>query len=199
MFLNPKVVPSAEYVWGVFMASFDLVLTTMVAGFLVGILQLVVSLFVAMGAVYLGIRAFDRMTIGIDEMKEIKKGNVAVAILMAAVIISIANVIEAGVSNLVKLADPAAGPIVMVVGMLVGIAQLVISIIVAMFTINIAIRVLDKITVEFDEMAELKKGNIAVSILMSGVLLAVSFVIKAGITGLTSAISPVSLAAQLVG
>jgi uncharacterized membrane protein YjfL (UPF0719 family) len=181
------------------MVSLDVVLTTMVAGFLVGLLQLVVSLFVAMGAVYLGIRSFDKMTVGIEEMKEIKKGNVAVALLMAAVIISIANVIEAGVSSLVKLADPAAGPTIMVVGILVGLAQLIISVVVAMFTINIAIKVLDKITVEIDEMHELKRGNVAVAILMSGVLFAVSFVIKAGITGLTSAISPVSLAGMLVG
>ncbi len=181
------------------MVSLAVVLTTMVAGFLVGILQLIVSLFVAMGTVYLGIRAFDKMTVGIDEMKEIKKGNVAVALLMGAVIISIANVIEAGVGNLVKLADPAAGPMIMIIGILVGVAQLIISIIVAMFAINIAIKVLDKITVEFDEMKELKNGNIAVAVLMASVLFAVSFVIKAGITGLTSAINPVSLAAQLVG
>ena len=181
------------------MESLGVVLTTMVAGFLVGVLQLIVSLFVAMGTVYLGIRAFDRMTIGIDEMKEIKKGNVAVALLMGAVILSIANVIEAGVASLVKLADPAAGPMVMIIGILVGVAQLIVSVVVAMFAIRIAIKVLEKITVEFDEMKELKNGNIAVAILMGSVLFAVSFVIKAGIAGLTAAISPVSLAAQLVG
>ena len=181
------------------MVGLESVLSGMLVGFALGLVQLVVSLFVALGSVYMSLRVFDKMTSGIDEMKEIKKGNVAVAILLAAVVFSIANVIEGGVSSLFRLADPAGGAEMMLAGTLIGLAQLVISIAVAMFTINVAIKVLDKITVEFDEMAELKRGNVAVAILMAGVLFSISFVIKAGILGLTSAISPVSLAGQLVG
>jgi len=51
-----------------------------------------------------------------------------------------------------------------------------------------AINVLDKITKGIDEIAELRKGNIAVSILMAGVLIAVSFVVQAGVSGIAKAI-----------
>lgn len=37
----------------------------------------------------LGVKFFDMMTPGVDEMEELRKGNVAVAIVIAAVIISI--------------------------------------------------------------------------------------------------------------
>ena len=169
----------------------------MVMGLVIGLIQLVVGLFVSMGAVYIGMRSFDKMTEGIDEMKEIKKGNVAVAIVMVAVILAIANVVQGGVENISRLANPSSDLVVMMVGLVVGIVQLLISIGVAVFTINIAIKVLDRITVDIDEMAELKKGNVAVALMMAGVLMAVSFVIRAGVAGLTSAIDPVSLASQL--
>lgn len=37
----------------------------------------------------LGVKFFDMMTPGVDEMEELRKGNVAVAIVVAAVIVSI--------------------------------------------------------------------------------------------------------------
>jgi uncharacterized membrane protein YjfL (UPF0719 family) len=37
----------------------------------------------------LGVKFFDMMTPGLDEMEELRKGNIAVAIVIAAVIISI--------------------------------------------------------------------------------------------------------------
>jgi uncharacterized membrane protein YjfL (UPF0719 family) len=42
-------------------------------------------------------------------------------------------------------------------------------------------------------MAELKKGNVAVAVIMAGVLLAVSFVIGAAVSGISNALSPESL------
>lgn len=37
----------------------------------------------------LGVKVFDLMTPGVDEMEELRKGNIAVAIVVAAVILSI--------------------------------------------------------------------------------------------------------------
>lgn len=37
----------------------------------------------------LGVKFFDLMTPGVDEMEELKKGNIAVAIVVAAVIVAI--------------------------------------------------------------------------------------------------------------
>jgi uncharacterized membrane protein YjfL (UPF0719 family) len=49
---------------------------------------------------------FDRMTPGIDEMEEIKTGNVAVAVFMAMLIIAVSILISSGVSGLTRALVP---------------------------------------------------------------------------------------------
>ncbi|MFH1286106.1 MAG: DUF350 domain-containing protein [Candidatus Micrarchaeota archaeon] len=162
-------------------------LITLIMAIVAGLIQMVVGLVLAMGAVYLGLKAFDRMTKGINEMEELKKGNVAVAILMGAVILSIANVIPAGVASLTNSILPGMSMGMIVVAVIVGATKLVWSLLIAVLSVYIAIVILDKITTDIDEMKELEKGNVAVAVLMAGVLLAVSVVIQAGVQGITNA------------
>ena len=179
------------------MTTLETVIGQAVFGIVVALLQLLIGLALAMSSVYLGLRMFDRMTEGINEMDEIKKGNVAVGILMAAVVFSIANVVQKGVGNLTTSIPLNMGMGPMIVGLVLGILQLLIAVGAAAFSINLAIKVLDKITTDIDEMKELKRGNVAVAIVMAGVLLAVSFVISSGVEGLSHAVDPVALAGAL--
>ncbi len=156
----------------------------MIIGVGVGVLQLVVGLVLAIASIYLGLALFGKFTKGIDEEEELKKGNVAVGILMAAIILSIANVVQSGVVGLTGA---------LTIGfslnaIIAGIIQLLVGIALAVVAIYMAINVLDKITKNIDEMEELKKGNVAVAILMAGVLIAVSFVVQAGVSGIAKAI-----------
>lgn len=177
--------------------AFTDVFVSMLWGMILSVLQLIVSLSLATGCVYLGIRMFDRSTKDIDEIKELKKGNVAVAILMATVVYSIANVVQIGVENLTSLVNPSQSLNVIMVALLIGVLQLFISLAAGIFAILLAIRVLEKITVDIDEAKELKKGNVAIAILMAGVLFSVSFVIRAGVAGLIQSVDPALIAFQL--
>ena len=159
--------------------------------------QLVLSLAFAMGSVYLGLKLFDKLTDDIDEMAELKKGNVAVAILLGAIIFSIANVVEGGVTALMSSISPDLSVPVMAAAFVIGLANLIISLILAVFTIYVALSILDKITVGIDEFKELKKGNVAVAIIMAAVLFAVSFVIRGAVASMASSLSPQSVAAAL--
>jgi uncharacterized membrane protein YjfL (UPF0719 family) len=98
------------------------------------------------------------------------------------------------VENLTALVQPGQTVSVMMGAVLFGVLQLLIGIAAAIFTVSLAVNVLGKITPEFDQMQQLKKGNVAVAILMSGVLLAMSFVIRAGIAGLVNAVNPAMVA-----
>ncbi|MCX6773129.1 MAG: DUF350 domain-containing protein [Candidatus Micrarchaeota archaeon] len=158
------------------------------------LIQLIVGLVLAMGSVYLGLRMFDKLTEGIDEMAELKKGNVAVAILLGAIIFSIANVVEGGVVTLTSSLTSGMSGVQMAAGLVIGVVNLIVGVILAVFTIYIAIYVLDKITTTIDEFKELKRGNVAVAIMMAAVLLAVSFVIRAAVIGMANALSPESVA-----
>ena len=60
-------------------------------------IQLILGIVLAIGAIYLALNMLDRLTKGVDEFEEIKKGNVAVALEMAGVIIAVAVIIQSGV------------------------------------------------------------------------------------------------------
>jgi len=155
-----------------------------ILGLVMAGVNLLVGLVLAIASIYIGINLLDKLTKGIDEQKELKKGNAAVGILMAAVILSIANVIQSGVGGLTAAMTTGFS----VGAILAGLVQVGVGLVLAVVGIYMAINVLDKITTDIDEMAELKKGNVAVAIVMAGVLLAVSFVIQAGVANIAKVI-----------
>lgn len=156
----------------------------MIMGVGIGVVQLIVGLILAIASIYIGLSMFGKFTKGIDEEEELKKGNVAVGILQAAIILSIANVVQSGVVGLTGALTLGFS----VNAIIAGVIQLLVGIILAVVAIYMAINVLDKITKGIDEMAEIKKGNVAVAILMAGVLIAVSFVVQAGVSGIARAV-----------
>jgi len=163
----------------------------------IAVAQLTLGLLLAMGSVYLGIRMFDKLTEGIDEMKELQKGNVAVAILIGAIIFSIANVVEGGVYGLTQSIIPGLTPMELSAALLIGAVNLVVGVILAILSIYVAISMLDKITIGIDEFKELKRGNVAVAIMMAAVLFAVSFVIRGAVVSMANTLSPQSVAFAL--
>jgi len=166
-------------------------------GVMAALVQFIVGLVLAMGSVYIGLKMFDKMTKDIDEWAEVKKGNVAVGILMAAVIIAIANVVQSGVLSITASFNGDISLGVALVALMVGIINLLIALVAAIVAIYLAIRVLDRITTDIDEMAEIKKGNIPVAIIMAGVLFAVSFVIASAVAGFSNALDPQAIADAL--
>ena len=166
-------------------------------GLAIAFVKLVLGLALAMGSVYLGLKMFDKMTEGIDELDEIKKGNVAVAILLGAIIFSIANIVEGGVSGLTSSLVPSLSLMQVVAALLIGVVNLVIGVFLSVFAIYIALNVLDRITVGIDEFKELRRGNVAVAIIMAAVLFAVSSIIRGSVAGMSSALSPQAVASAL--
>lgn len=158
--------------------------TSMIMGVGIGVVQLIVGLILAIASIYIGLSMFGKFTKGINEEEELKKGNVAVGILQAAIILSIANVVQSGVVGLTGALTIGFS----INAIIAGVIQLIVGIILAVVAIYMAINVLDKITKGIDEIAEIKKGNVAVAILMAGVLIAVSFVVQAGVSGIAKAV-----------
>jgi uncharacterized membrane protein YjfL (UPF0719 family) len=160
-------------------------------GLLIALVQLVVSLGFAMLAVYAGIRIFDRLTTGIDEIAELKRGNTAIGLLMGAVVIAYATVIAGGVASLtnVVLGIGSKSPVETGVALLGGLVNLLIGLGLASVAITMAMRIFGKITKEMDEQAELKRGNVAVAFLLAAILFAVATVISSGVASVGAAIS----------
>lgn len=158
----------------------------------IGIIQLVIAIILAVVALYIGFSVLGRITKGIDEEKEIAKGNVAVGILVASVFIAIGVVVQSGVSGIsVGISQALKAGLLSSVGIaiiVVSILQLVLGIVLAIVAIYLALNILDKLTKGIEEFEELKKGNIAVALEMAGVIITVAIIIQSGVQGITAAL-----------
>ena len=159
---------------------------------LVGIVQLIVSIIFAVVALYLGFAVLSKITKGINEEKELAKGNAAVGIIVAAVFVAIALVVESGVSGLsAGISKALALGLFSADGLItIGLSffQLIAGIVLAVVAIYLALNILDKLTKDVEEFEELKKGNVAVALEMGGVIIAVAWIIQSGVIGITAAL-----------
>jgi uncharacterized membrane protein YjfL (UPF0719 family) len=158
----------------------------------VGIIQLVIAIILAVVALYIGFSVLGKITKGIDEEKEIAKGNTAVGILVASVFIAIGIVVQSGVSGISRGISAALSVgILSVTGIaiiIVSIVQLILGIVLAIVAIYLALNILDKLTKGIEEFEELKKGNVAVALEMAGVIITVAIIIQSGVLGITAAL-----------
>jgi uncharacterized membrane protein YjfL (UPF0719 family) len=60
---------------------------------------------------------------------------------------------------------------------------------VASFAITVVFRVMDKLTTTIDEKAEFKNGNVAIGAVYCGILIGVSSLVAAGVSGIGSGVS----------
>jgi uncharacterized membrane protein YjfL (UPF0719 family) len=161
-------------------------------GAVAGIVQLIISILFAVIALYIGFSVLDRITKGIDEQKEIAKGNPAIGILIASIFIAIAIVVQSGVAGLSTGIGIALAPgtelVTGLAAIIIAMIQLVLGIALAVGAIYLALNIMDRMTSGINEFEELRKGNVAVALEMAGVIIAVAVIIQAGVLGITAAL-----------
>jgi uncharacterized membrane protein YjfL (UPF0719 family) len=152
----------------------------------VGLIQLLVAIILAVVALYIGYSVFSRITKGIEEEKELMKGNTAVGILIASIFFAIAIVVQSGIAGIsIGITQALSGDWF---SLIAAIIQLVLGIILAIVAIYLALSVLDRLTKGVNEFEEIKKGNVAVALMMAGVIVATALIIQSGVVGITSAL-----------
>jgi hypothetical protein len=119
-----------------------------------------------------------------DEQQELARGNVAVGIIIAAIFFEMALVVQSGVAGIsIGISNALEGDLI---SLIAAFIQLILGIILAIAAIYIAFNILDRFTKGFDEYTELKKGNIALALMMAGVIVATAIIIQSGVIGITS-------------
>jgi len=146
--------------------------------------QIFLGIILGVFSIYLSLRFFDKMTEGIDEIAELKRGNVAMAIVLLSLIVSIGTLVAKGVQYFEGVMSASLSPEMFVVAFVMTVVQILVVLLVAVVSIFIAIRVLDALTVDIDELKELKKGNVAVALMIAGVIYVVSYIISDAISGI---------------
>jgi len=160
---------------------------------IVGLVQLIIAIIFSVIALYIGFFTLSKITKEIDAEKELLKGNPAVGIIVAAVFVAIGLVVQSGVSGLsFGIGKAASVGLLSLDGILaIGAAfvQLILGIILSIAGIYLALYILDKLTKDIKEFEEVKKGNIAVALMMAGVIITVAYIIQSGILGITAALT----------
>lgn len=188
----PAVESSLGAIWPVLSA---------LGGVVLGFIQLILGLSLAAFAITKGLAVLSKLLGGIDIWDEIKKKNLAVALLAAGVVISYTTVIGSGIESMTRAlfamgTDPFGG----IVGLFSGLLNLVIAIMVASFAVTVVFKVMEKLTTNIDERAEFANGNVAIGVVYCGTLIGVSGLIASGVKGIGTVVGMLILAlVHLIG
>ena len=156
-----------------------------IGGLILGAVQLIVGLSLAAFCIKKGLDLLSKLLGGMDIWAEIKKKNLAVALLGAGVIISYTRVVGGGIDAMTRsLVMLGSDPIDGVVALLVGIINLVIAIAVASFAVTVVFKVMDRFTTTIDEKKEFIEGNAAIGAIYCGILIGVSGLVANGVGGI---------------
>lgn len=164
-----------------------------VGSLVLGIIQLVVALGLAAFCITKGLQLLSRLLGGVDIWAEIKKKNLAVALLAAGVVIAYTGVIGSGIKAMTDSLMSLGGGSLFggAVGLFSGLVQLVVAVMVASFAITVVFRVMDKLTENIDEKAEFLNGNTAIGVIYCGIMIGVSQLVAAGVSGIGRGLSRV--------
>ncbi|MBI5200517.1 MAG: DUF350 domain-containing protein [Elusimicrobia bacterium] len=163
--------------------------------FLVGVAKLLVSALTAVLVVFVTYKVFVKANTDFDEEKEIKNGNVAVGILVTALLLGSANIIQNALTPLTNLllyslqgGDTAMSRTRLA---LYAAAHLSMAFIMAVVAMSFSLRVFGRLTRSYMRAGlELQKGNVAVGLLLAGVVFVVGMYIGDGVEALAKSLVP---------
>jgi len=155
-----------------------------ILGIIGAFVQLILGIALAMFAIFAGTRVLAQLLPKIKIWDEIKNKNLGVGALTAGVVIAYTNVITRGIMGMSKAVS--VNPSLL--GFAAGFVSVLIGIALSSLAITLAFKVLDRITKDIDETDELLKGNLALGLVLAGILYGVSSMIASAVDGLGAAL-----------
>jgi uncharacterized membrane protein YjfL (UPF0719 family) len=137
--------------------------------------QLVISIISAAIVAYLSVWLFDRATRGIDEWAELRKGNIAVGIVLGAVIVGVAIILKPALIPVSLNLDTNPANQVPYQLLTQGL-QILIGLFLSVISIGLSLWLFTRLTGSIDEWAEIARGNAAIAIMLAGVILATALI-----------------------
>jgi uncharacterized membrane protein YjfL (UPF0719 family) len=159
---------------------------------IIGLIQLVISIVLAVVALYAGFFTFNRIAKGIDIQAELKRGNIAMGILIASVFIGISVVVISciqgilvglnkifadGVLNMNDSLDVASSFLDLFLGVLLAIGS-----------VYLAIQVFAYLFRRTDMITAIENGNSTIAFIVAGMILAVSVIFRIGVLAIVTAV-----------
>lgn len=166
--------------------------TRVLVSFFEFLLSVVMSGFI----IYLTYRVFIKANPDFDMEAEIKKGNVAVGTLVSFILVSASLILQKGLGSVVsmfRLHLSAPGESTLGLGKLALLtaAHLGLSLLLAVITISVTLRLFGRLVRNHLHAGkELEKGNLAVGIVLSAVVLVAAMYVGEGVSAISKALVP---------
>ncbi|MFH1785765.1 MAG: DUF350 domain-containing protein [Candidatus Micrarchaeota archaeon] len=146
---------------------------------ILAIVKVIAGITLSINAAYMGMSLLDKITASIDEWKEIKKGNTAVGILYAGAILSVIILAEPQIYDFVNAIQLDFGAQYLLGSLAFGLANYLVSVLLGIIVVYLSIHAIDRLSGDLEELKELKKGNVAIAVIMAVILVAIAFSLRA--------------------
>ena len=165
---------------------------TVVIGSIIGFTQLVISIVLAVVALYAGSFAFNRIAKGIDVQAELQRGNIAMGIFIASVFIGISVVVISCIQGILVVLNK-----IFVDGILnmndsldivSSVLELFIGVLLAIGSVYLAIQVFTYLYHRTDMITAIENGNSTIAFIVAGMILSVSLVFRIGVLGIVAVV-----------
>ncbi|MFA6028960.1 MAG: DUF350 domain-containing protein [Elusimicrobiota bacterium] len=162
---------------------------------LLSIVQFALSVGLSALVVYLTYEGFKRTMPHMDAEEEIRKGNAAVAIMIGALMIGSALILQESVYPIISICTlVAAGECGCVMDFLrmagYALGHLVLGMLLAMGCVRLALEFFERLTGDMNEDLQVRKGNTAVALMMAAVVIVLSVYMRSGASAVTKALIP---------
>ena len=137
--------------------------------------QFIVAIIAAAIVAYLSVWLFDKATRGLDEWNELRKGNVAVGLVLGATIIGVGIVLRPALAPLGLNLDATPADAVAYHILLHGV-QVLLGSVLAVVSLGLALWLFTRLTGSIDEWAEIGRGNVAIAAVLVGVIIATALI-----------------------
>jgi uncharacterized membrane protein YjfL (UPF0719 family) len=154
---------------------------------LLAVIKVLIGVVLAVVAVNIGLVFFEKITqmgkMGeLNILKELEEGNAAVAILMVGVVLAIAIVIRSGIASLIEIPS---FDIDYAWNVAWGFSQMILSVVLSIVSIYLALWVLKRFMEGKDVIKDIKEGNIAMGIVIAGIVISIALIIEISVSGIT--------------
>ena len=163
----------------------------------VSVAELLVTIVMAVLTVFVVYRALIKTNTDFDEDKEILKGNLAVGLLVAALLLAAANMMHQAFQPVadtvhMTLTNPLAKEGRTWKLAVYSIANLGLAFFIVVSTLSFSLRLFGRLTRTKDSRPgkELLKGNVAIGVILSSFVLVVSLFVGEGVRAVTKALIP---------
>lgn len=162
---------------------------------IIGVVEYILSILIGVGALYLTFQFLGLISRRIDDIKEIKENNIAVALYNGSILFAVAWIIRPSVSSAITsitllLNGSETGVLSSIQTILIIFTQVLISSLLAFCGISIAILMFMKLTRNVDEFREIKANNVAMGIIIAVIIVVMALFIEPAINTLVDGLTP---------